>query len=102
MHINPYDCPRNNWFSSLVHANEIAYNKECKLVFIYTGKSDLDVINVSDPAYPVLCKEYGGAKNGMGTWGVSLYKDQVYLSYISAFIPFSSNRTGVRILTYSN
>ncbi len=97
---NPYGCPKNNWFSSPVHANEIAYNKDCKLVFISTGKSDLDVINISNPESPVLCKEYGGPKNGMGTWGVSLYKDQVYLSYICAFIPFSSNWTGVKILSY--
>lgn len=97
---NPYGCPTNNWFSSPVNANEIAFNKECKLVFISTGKSDLDVINVSNPASPTLCKEYGGPKNGMGTWGVSLYKDQVYLSYICSVIPFSSNWTGVKILTW--
>ncbi len=99
---NPYGCPRNNWFSSPVHANEIAYNKDCNLVFISTGKSDLDIINVSNPAVPVLCKEFGGPTNGMGTWGVSLYKDQVYLSYTCAFIPFSSNWTGVKILTHEN
>jgi hypothetical protein len=99
---NPYGCPTNNWFSSPVHANEIAYNKDCKLVFISTGKSDLDVINVSNPASPTLCKEYGGPKNGIGTWGVSLYKDQVYLSYICSVIPFSSNWTGVKILTWAD
>ena len=99
---NPYGCPTNNWFSSPVHANEIAYNKDCKLVFLSTGKSDLDVIKVSDPANPSLCKEYSGPNNGMGTWGVSLYKDRVFLSYICSFIPFPSNWTGVKILTYSD
>ncbi|MBK7560495.1 MAG: hypothetical protein IPQ06_09720 [Chitinophagaceae bacterium] len=99
---NPYGCPRNNWFSSPVHANEIAYNKDCKLVFISTGKSDLDVINVANPVYPVLCKEFGGAGNKMGTWGVSIYKEQAFLSYTCSVIPFSSNWTGVRILTYGN
>jgi hypothetical protein len=99
---NPYGCPANNWFSSPVHANEIAYNKDCNLVFISTGKSDLDIINVTDPAYPVLCKEFGGPKNGMGTWGVSIFKDQVFLSYICSIIPFSSNWTGVKILTWTD
>jgi hypothetical protein len=99
---NPYGCPGNNWFSSPVHANEIAYNKDCNLVFISTGKSDLDIINVSNPAAPVLCKEYGGPNNKIGTWGVSLYNDQVYLSYICAFIPFSSNWAGVKILTWAD
>ncbi len=98
---NPYGCPRNNWLSSPVHANEIAYDKAKKLVFLSTGKSDLDMINVSDPANPVLCKEYGGPDNGMGTWGVSIYKDEVYLSYICSFIPFSSKWTGIKILTYT-
>ncbi|MBI5858811.1 MAG: hypothetical protein HZB42_14360 [Sphingobacteriales bacterium] len=99
---NPYGCPANNWFSSPVHANEIAYNKDCKLIFLSTGKSDLDVIKVADPANPTLCKEYGGPNNGMGTWGVSLYKDRIFLSYICSFIPFSSNWTGIKLLTYSN
>jgi hypothetical protein len=36
----------------------------------------------------------------VGTWGVGLYQGQVYLSYICAFIPFSSNWTGVKILSH--
>lgn len=99
---NPYGCPTNNWFTSPVHANEIAYNKDCNLVFLSTGKSDLDIINVSDPANPVLCKEFGGPNNNMGTWGVSIYKDKVFLSYTCAIIPFASNWTGIKLLTYSN
>jgi hypothetical protein len=99
---NPYGCPTNNWFSSPVHANEIAYNKECKLVFLSTGKSDLDVIKVSGPVNPSLCKEFGGPNNKMGTWGVSQYKDRIFLSYICAVIPFSSNWTGIKILTYTD
>ncbi len=99
---NPYGCPTNNWFTSPVHANEIAYNKDCNLIFLSTGKSDLDIINVSDPANPVLCKEFGGPNNNMGTWGVSIYKDKVFLSYTCAIIPFASNWTGIKLLTYSN
>jgi len=99
---NPHGCPTNNWFTSPVHANEIAYNKDCNLVFLSTGKSDLDIINVLDPANPVLCKEFGGPNNNMGTWGVSIYKDKVFLSYTCAIIPFASNWTGIKLLTYSN
>lgn len=100
---NPYGCPQNNWFTSPVHANEIQYNKECKLLFIATGKSDLDIISVSDPAHPTLCKEFGGVANNIGTWGVNIYKDQVYLSYTCTFlIPFPSNWAGIKILTYQN
>lgn len=98
---NPYGCPKNNWFTSPVYANEIAYDKDCKLIFLSTGRSDLAIVDVADPARPVLCKEWGGPNNKMGTWGVSIYKDRVYLSYICSVVPFSSNWTGIKILTYS-
>ena len=101
---NPYNCQKSGWgwFSSPGHLNEIDYNKECKLLFISSGKSDLHVINVSNPAAPDSCGYYGGVNNDMGTWGVSIYQNQIYLSYVCAFIPFASNWTGVKILTYDN
>ncbi len=98
---NPYNCPTNNWFTSPVHANEIQYNKACKTLFVSTGKSDMMVLNVSNPALPDSCNFYGGVLNDIGTWGVGLYQNQIYLSYVCAVIPFSSNWTGVKILTYT-
>lgn len=98
---NPYNCPNNNWFSSPVHANEIQYDKNCNLIFLSTGKSDMVVVDVSDPAAPDSCNFYGGVSNNIGTWGLGLYSGQIYLSYICTFgIPFASNWTGVKILTY--
>ncbi len=100
---NPWKCEASamNWFSSEGHANEIAFDKKNKLLFLSTGRGDLHVVNVAKPAAPVLCANYGGASNELGTWGVSLYGDKIYLSYICAFIPFKSNWTGVKILAYS-
>jgi len=100
---NPWKCQVNalNWFSSNGHANEIAYDATKKLIFISSGKSDLQVVNVSDPANPVFKFEYGGVNNNMGTWGVSIYDKRIYLSYICSVIPFSSNWTGVKILQYN-
>ncbi len=99
---NPYNCQVNpfSWFSSPGHMNEIDYNKECGLLFISSGKSDMHVLNVSNPNKPDSCGYYGGVLNNQGTWGVSTYKNQIYLSYICSFIPFASNWTGVKILTY--
>lgn len=97
---NPYNCPNNNWFSSPVHANEIQYNKPCKQIFLSTGKSDMMVVDVSNPAQPDSCNFYGGVSNSLGTWGMGLYQNQIYLSYICAIVPFPSNWTGVKILTY--
>ena len=99
---NPYNCPTNNWFTSPVHANEIQYNKACKTAFVSTGKSDMMVLDVSNPTQPDSCNFYGGISNDIGTWGVGLYQNQIYLSYICSIIPFSSNWTGVKILTYTS
>lgn len=99
---NPYNCPNNNWFSSPVHSNEIQYNKNCKQIFLSTGKSDMMVIDVSNPSFPDSCNNYGGVSNNLGTWGVGLYQNEIYLSYICAIVPFSSNWTGVKILNYTS
>lgn len=98
---NPYNCPNNNWFTSPVHTNEIMYDKNCKHVFLSTGKSDLMVVDVANPNLPDSCNFYGGVPNNIGTWGVGLYQNEIYLSYICAAVPFSSNWTGVKILTYT-
>jgi len=98
---NPYNAPSNNWFTSPVHANEIHYDSICKHIFLSTGKSDMHVIDVTNPASPDSCNFYGGVSNNIGTWGVGLYQNQIYLSYACATFPFSSNWTGVKILTYT-
>ena len=89
------------WFSSDGHANEIAYDKERKLLFVATGKSDLHVLSVADPRKPALCQVFGGTENRIGTWGVSIHKGRIYLAYICTLgIPFTSRWAGVKILTY--
>ena len=100
---NPWNCtgPVNNWFNSDGHANEIDFNKQCKKIFLSTGKSDMYVVDVTNPSLPDSCANYGGVLNNIGTWGVSTYQDRIYLSYICSVIPFASNWTGVKILTYT-
>ena len=96
---NPCGCPNNNWFKSPVHANEVRFQKNCNRIFLSTGKSDMHVLDVSDHAHPTLIAVYGGENNKMGTWGIDVWKNEVFLSYVCAFIPYSSNWTGVKILT---
>lgn len=98
---NPYNCPVNNWFTSPVHANEIQFNKNCRTLFLSVGKTDMIVLDVSDIASPDSCNYYGGASNDIGTWGIGLYKDQIYLSYVCSLIPFTSNWAGLKILNYT-
>lgn len=100
---NPWRCETSgfNWFTSPGHANEIAFDREAKLMFISTGKSDLHCVSVANPSAPALCKVFGGPSNGIGTWGVSVHENRVYLSYICTLgIPFASNWSGVKVLTF--
>ncbi|MBK9247531.1 MAG: T9SS type A sorting domain-containing protein [Ignavibacteria bacterium] len=97
---NPYNAPSNNWFTSPVHANEMHYIPSMKRVFLSTGKSDMVVVDVTNPKLPDSCTIYGGESNGLGTWGIGLHKNQLYLSYICALVPFVSNWTGVKIITF--
>lgn len=98
---NPYNAPANNWFTSPVHANEIQYEKNCQRLYLSTGKSDMYVIDVSNPAIPDSCNYYGGVSNNIGTWGIGLWQDEIYLSYICAIVPFLSDWTGVKILAFN-
>ncbi len=99
---NPWNCQTNplNWFSSPGHANEISYDPGCELIYLSTGKSDLHVLDVSDPSQPDSCNFFGGVSNLQGSWGLGRYKQELYLTYICAVIPFFSNWTGVKILSY--
>lgn len=100
---NPWQCETSplKWFSSPGHTNEIAYLASEQKVFLSTGKSDLYVVDVSDPSLPDSCANYGGISNNIGTWGLDVWENEVYLSYICALIPFTSNWAGVKVLTFN-
>ncbi len=98
---NPQDCPNNNWFNTPSHANDLFINENCDQLFVSTGKSDMIVLDISNPTQPDSCNYYGGTENSIGTWGLSSYKDEIYLSYVCAIIPFTSNWSGLKILSYT-
>ena len=100
---NPWKCEESplKWFNSPGHVNEVQLDTSEMKLFVSTGKSDLHVVDVSDPALPDSCDMFGGVDNKVGTWGVNRYRDEIYLSYICTFIPFSSNWSGVKILKYN-
>lgn len=99
---NPWRCETNpfNWLSSPGHANEIEYDRDCKRLFLATGKSDLHVVDVSNPALPDSCASFGSVDSNLGTWGVGVEGDRVYLSYACAVIPFFSRWTGFKVVTF--
>lgn len=99
---NPWECQTSalKWFSSPGHINEVVFDPVKKLVFMSSGKSDMQVVNVSNPAKPKHAGEFGGVNNNIGTWGVSRLNSTLYLTYICSLVPFSSNWTGVKIIEY--
>jgi hypothetical protein len=75
------------------------------MVFMSAGRSDIMAVSVNNPALPDSCSQYGSKTDSIGTWGLGKYQDQIYLCYISTwplFIPFRSEWSGVKILTYNN
>ncbi len=103
---NPWNgIPTNNpfvWAANDGHANEMFFNETCKMLFVVTGKSDLYALSVAIPALPQTCENYGGTGNGIGTYGLGGDDEHLYLAYIYTVIPFVSNWTGLKIISYDD
>lgn len=95
---NPWDCnsPFNLWFNSKGHTNQIVYDDGNKTVFLSAGGSELSAVDVSDPSNP---KFRGSTKNkkDLGCWGVEIHQQYIFLTYITAFIPFKGTWSGIKI-----
>lgn len=102
---NPYNCQSNpfNWFTSPGHSNEIRYDPDCRLAFLSTGKSELHVVDLSNPSNPDSCNYFGSTSDSLGTWGVNIHQGRVYLSYICTLtnIPFLGIWSGIKIFEYA-
>lgn len=99
---NPWQCQSisNIWVGSPGHTNQIDLDTANHLVFLSSAQSELSIVDVSDPAQPVLAGSYGTTDNNLGTWGMTLDGHRVFLVYIVAVIPFASNWAGVKILEW--
>lgn len=91
----------NIWLNSPGHTNEIVYDKNCKMVFMSAGKTDVIAVSVANPLLPDSCSQFGTKVDSNGTWGVGRYGNQLYLTYIVTPIPFYSNWSGVKIVSYN-
>lgn len=87
------------WFGGEGHANELALDAPKKRLYVSAGKTDLAVLDVSDPAHPRLAGAFGAVDDTRATWGVSRRGDHLFLSYICTLgIPFRADWAGVRVL----
>ncbi|MEZ5354710.1 MAG: hypothetical protein R2762_18910 [Bryobacteraceae bacterium] len=98
---NPWDAHtlRNLWFNSPGHTNQIQLDSTRHAVYLAAGGSELQVVDVSDPARPTLAARYGEPGNKLGTWGVALSAGYVHLAYISALVPFQGTWSGIKTLS---
>lgn len=69
-----------------------------------SGKSEVHVVNVSNPAKPDSCASFGNTTNSQGTWGLGLYKNKIYGAYVFMpfGIPFFSNWSGIKEIIWDN
>lgn len=99
---NPWNCDSlsNIWLNSPGHSNQMCFDAENSLVFLATGKSELSIIDVTNPKSPALKSSFGTPDNSLATWGVTLKGNDVYLLYITATVPLYSNWTGLKKLKW--
>ncbi|MBI1216712.1 MAG: hypothetical protein GC185_12960 [Alphaproteobacteria bacterium] len=97
---NPWHCDSllNYWFNSPGHTNQIALDAAHHRLYMSAGDSELRVLSIANPAAPELVAGYGKPKNGLGTWGMTLTDDAIYLGYIKAKAPFGGTWSGVKAL----
>lgn len=97
---NPWEAHtlKNLWFNSPGHTNQIEYDGKRRLVYLSAGDSDLQVVDVSDKTRPMLHAFFGGPKDKLGVWGLTMSADRVYLAYIPAFIPFHGAWAGIKAI----
>lgn len=89
------------WFTSPGHANEIAYDAKSKVLLMSAGRTDLVAVDVADPAQPRQVGTIGDVDDTQATWGLTLYDDLAYLSYIRTLgIPFRADWPGVKVFRY--
>jgi hypothetical protein len=98
---NPWGCDAatNVWFNSAGHTNQIALDVQRRLVYMSAGASELVVVDVANPAQPVLHAQYEVEGGDQAAWGIEVTPTETYLAYITALIPYRGTWAGVRAVT---
>ena len=76
------------WSNAVGHANELAFDAECSILYVAGGKSDVIALNVGDLNNVTACETFGSTSDNFGTWGLDLFDDKLYLAYICVDFPF--------------
>lgn len=97
---NPWACDTdaNTWFNSEGHANQLFLNAINNTVVLSTGKSEITIMDVSQPDNCKLVTSYGALDNNLGVWGLALDDNKVYALYINTLIPFIGTWSGIKYI----
>lgn len=102
-HWNPVGCPGGAWLNAPIHTNELIAQFDCDLLFISTGRSEMMVMDISDPHLPVAIDSFGTVTDNFATWAIDVTDENIYLTYLFTplSIPFVAVSPGVRQLSYN-
>jgi hypothetical protein len=106
-HYNPHNCPVGFWWTSPIHANEMHLVSDCNKLMVAGGKSEFNVLDISDPYNVNYCGGFGSLADTSGTWGMSFRNDTIYLSYVFSFniaiiSPFWAEDPGIRMIRWTD
>jgi hypothetical protein len=94
---NPWGCEDGGWLFNEGHANQLQLDTAHQLLFLSAGDSEIVCYDVNQPTVPVMAGAIGLTGDSRGSWGVTLHQDQLFVSYISTFVPFVSLWSGIQI-----
>lgn len=97
---NPWNCDTNSnlWINSEGHTNQLVYDAVNNCVALSSGGSEVTLIDVSNPNNCSVIASYGSRSNNLGTWGLDMKGDKVYVTYITTVIPFSGTWSGIKCI----
>ena len=100
---NPWNCETtaNTWFNSEGHTNQLMFDANTNCVVISSGRSEISLIDVSNPNNCNLVSSYGNVNNNQATWGMALEGNKIYALYINAIVPFTATWSGVKCIEFS-
>lgn len=97
---NPWRCdsPSNLWLNSPGQTNQLALDPVDQVVYLSSGNSELQAVDVADPGQPQRIGAFGSPKDDLGAWGVARSNNTIYLTYIQSLVPFKSKWAGIKAL----
>jgi hypothetical protein len=105
---NPWNAQLSttDWFKNPGHCNNIEYDDNCKMLYMSAGRTDIIAVSVANPLLPDSCQQFGIKTDSVCSYGMSRYKNQLFVGYASTWpyilVPFAANWSGTKIVALNN